>query len=76
MNANNNTCDPNALLYGIRTSLMVIAATNTRPLDQLELDELNAWSDAVDDLEARMRALDEWLTRGGSLPDAWRGGAS
>lgn len=50
--------DPNAKLADIR-SLLAYEESNPLTRDQFE------------ELSDRIRALDEWLSKGGFLPDAW-----
>lgn len=52
--------DPNATLADIRQ------ATSNIDVDRYERDDYH-----VAELVALIAALDEWITKGGFLPDAW-----
>jgi hypothetical protein len=54
--------DPNAALAAIREAITSLQ----EPTDDTE----DAWNQ-VDELVDHVVALDEWLTKGGFLPDAW-----
>lgn len=51
--------DPNALL----TEILSLASAIQ--------DDLSILTDDVDELAAKVKALDEWLTAGGFLPARW-----
>lgn len=51
--------DPNATLEDIQS---ILAYEESNPLELHHYEEL----------AERIRALDEWLSAGGFLPDAWR----
>lgn len=56
--------DPDAALTNARSALAAIRAGED---SQGEL-----MTDALDDLADAFEALDQWLTKGGFLPRAWR----
>jgi hypothetical protein len=69
--------DPNETLRQMRALATVIEARMTDPLKPGTTPEQmrSHWYDVADkgdQLSTLVQAMDEWLTKGGFLPDAWR----
>ena len=73
-------CDGNPPYHRIREDGASFAACcifNKTWVDQPEIDQLRAWGNTVvmdgERLAELVIALDEWISKGGFLPDQWRG---
>lgn len=55
--------DPNAALAAIRRLVT--------ESDVVDLDDRELLASMLEDLANRVQGLDDWLTGGGFLPDAW-----
>jgi hypothetical protein len=55
--------DPNATLAEIRAALADMGRSDITP---------HEYADAASVLHERIEILDEWLSKGGFLPDAWK----
>lgn len=69
--------DPNARLSNAREAAQELAELLTTDVEALSGDEEVQLDQRIRDAASRLnlhfRALDEWLSRGGSFPPAWAG---
>jgi hypothetical protein len=60
--------DPNEALRGLRS----LTNTSHRWIEKGKVDEHTDWQPIVEQFVELFQALDEWLSQGGFLPEAWR----
>jgi hypothetical protein len=69
--------DPNKVLEEARAAARYLLSTDFSVAlgdGHIVYDDLSEGVNAAQVLAERLEALDGWLSRGGFLPEAWRGG--